>query len=100
MTPSTTNIIQKRVDYSSKRWPEYWLLIPEQVRLTCPECGAAIACDVAIDPEAMPAGNQAVAVAEIETDRCEGCSKPMCPKCPRTKDEDGLEFCRECVPTS
>jgi len=94
------SIEYKKLDYSGKRWPEYRLSIPKQVELTCPECGAQITCDVEINEEAAPACDQAVAVAEIETDRCEGCAKPLCPQCPRTVDPDSLEFCRECVPAT
>lgn len=79
--------------YQKDRWPEYWLTIPKTVVLQCPnpKCGHYHDVDVEVDTE------QGAAVARIDTDFCEGCGTLFCQKCPRVKDEHGLDWCEECA---
>lgn len=77
------------------RWPEYRLAIPKTIKLECPECHHSLACDVTID-DAGTVLDQAVAVAELETERCEQCGRLMCPACPHARDLDGFKICQAC----
>ena len=82
--------------WEQARWPEYRLSIPKTVKLECPECHHSLACDVTIDEDAGDVLDQAVAVAELDTERCEQCSKLMCPACPHARNRDGFKICQAC----
>jgi hypothetical protein len=81
------------------RWPEFRIEIPTEVTLECPECHAQIECGVELDRDSYYGPTLAIAVAGIDTWRCEECRQHGCPECVSFPhpDDPGLLLCASCA---